>query len=79
MSVGAKLLLFWIGTAVIIGVALFVWGWRTGQFRNIEEAKYRMLEDKEPEPWPEKGRGKKRKKDEDRKTSPPGEREENAK
>jgi nitrogen fixation-related uncharacterized protein len=33
---------------------LLIWGWKTGQFKNIEEAKYRMLEDREPEPWPEK-------------------------
>jgi nitrogen fixation-related uncharacterized protein len=52
MSVGARLLLFWAGSAVVIGVALLIWGWRSGQFRNIEEAKYRMLEDREPEPWP---------------------------
>jgi nitrogen fixation-related uncharacterized protein len=36
-------------------VALFIWGWRTGQFREIEEPKYRMLEDREPQPWPENG------------------------
>jgi hypothetical protein len=32
---------------------LFI-AWRSGQFKNIEEAKYRMLEEIEPEPWPEK-------------------------
>lgn len=52
MSVGAKLLLFWIGSAAIIGIGLLMWGRRTGQFKDIEEAKYRMLEDREPEPWP---------------------------
>ena len=51
MSAGARLFLFWIGAAAIIGVGLLIWGWRRGQFRNIEEAKYRMLEDREPEPW----------------------------
>jgi nitrogen fixation-related uncharacterized protein len=43
-------MIFVVGT----GIALLIWGWRTGQFKNIEEAKYRMLEDREPEPWPEK-------------------------
>jgi nitrogen fixation-related uncharacterized protein len=28
--------------AVFIG--LFIWGWVKGQFRNVEEPKYRMLE-----------------------------------
>jgi cbb3-type cytochrome oxidase maturation protein len=62
MSAGAKLLLFWIASAAVIGVVFFIWAWRSGQFRNIEEAKYRMLEDREPAPWPgrektEKGSG----------------------
>ena len=52
MSIGARLFLFWIGSAAILGIALLIWGWRTGQFRDIEEAKFRMLEDREPEPWP---------------------------
>lgn len=55
MSSGARLFLFWIGAAAIIGIAFLVWAWRSGQFKNIEEAKYRMLEDREPEPWPKKG------------------------
>ena len=28
-----------------------------GQFHDIEEAKYRMLEEREPEPWPERKGG----------------------
>jgi nitrogen fixation-related uncharacterized protein len=57
MSGGARLLIFWIGAAVVIAVVLFVWGWRNGQFKNIEEAKYRMLDDREPEPWPGRENG----------------------
>jgi cbb3-type cytochrome oxidase maturation protein len=54
MSAGARLFLFWAGIAAIIGVAFLVWAWRSGQFRNVEEAKYRMLDDREPEPWPDR-------------------------
>jgi cbb3-type cytochrome oxidase maturation protein len=28
-----------------IFVGLFIWGLKSGQFKNIEEPKYRMLED----------------------------------
>jgi nitrogen fixation-related uncharacterized protein len=34
------------------GIVLLVWGWTHGQFRDIEAAKYSMLEEREPEPWP---------------------------
>ena len=56
MALGLWLLVAWMILMALIGIAFIVWAWRTGQLRNIEEAKYRMLEDKEPEPWPrEKG------------------------
>ncbi len=55
MSAGARIFLFWIGSAAVIGVGLLIWAWRSGQFKDIEEAKYRMLEDREPEPWPGRG------------------------
>jgi nitrogen fixation-related uncharacterized protein len=32
-------------------VIFLIWGIRNDQFKNVEEAKYTMLEDKEPEPW----------------------------
>jgi cbb3-type cytochrome oxidase maturation protein len=60
MPVGARLLLFWIGSAAVIAVVLFIWGRRSGQFRDIEEAKYRMLEDREPAPWPGRENGEKK-------------------
>ena len=46
----------WMIFVALVGVALLIWGWWHSQFRNIEEAKYRMLEDKDPEPWPGHGR-----------------------
>jgi nitrogen fixation-related uncharacterized protein len=54
MALGLWVLVGWMIFVVGTGLALLVWGWRTGQFKNIEEAKYRMLEDREPAPWPEK-------------------------
>ena len=32
---------------LVIFLGFLVWGIRTGQFRNIEEPKYRIFEDKE--------------------------------
>ena len=39
----------------LVGVGFLIWGWRKGQFKDIESAKYQMLEEKEPEPWPGRG------------------------
>lgn len=52
MPLGLWLLTAWMILMVCIGIAFIVWGWRSGQFRHIEEPKYRMLDEKEPEPWP---------------------------
>jgi cbb3-type cytochrome oxidase maturation protein len=56
MTLGLWLLAGWMILMVVIGIAFILWGWRSGQFRDIEEPKYRMLEEKEPEPWP-RGKG----------------------
>ena len=52
MPLGMWVVFGWMVLVALIGVAFLIWGWRRGQFEDIEEAKYRMLEDKEPEPWP---------------------------
>jgi len=57
MPLGLWLLVGWMIFMVLVGIAFIVWGWRKGQFRNIEEAKYKMLEDNEPQPWTRKKRG----------------------
>lgn len=44
----------WMTFVSLTGVAFLLWGWKRGQFKDIEEAKYRMLNDQEPEPWPER-------------------------
>jgi cbb3-type cytochrome oxidase maturation protein len=42
----------WMALVALTALALLVWAWRRGQFRDTEEAAHRMLEDREPEPWP---------------------------
>ncbi len=57
MPLGLWLLVGWMIFMALVGIGFIVWGWRKGQFRNIEEAKYKMLEDIEPQPWPGKKGG----------------------
>ena len=59
MPLGLWAFVLWMVFVTLTGVIFLIWGWRTGQFRNVEEAKYRMLEEREPEGWParEGGRG----------------------
>ena len=54
MVLGVWLIVGWMAFMVMVGGALFAGGWRNGQFRDIEESKYRMLEDRDSEPWPRK-------------------------
>lgn len=52
MPLGMWVVVGWMALVALTGFILLAWGWKTGQFKDIEEAKYRMLEEKEPEPWP---------------------------
>jgi cbb3-type cytochrome oxidase maturation protein len=54
MPLGMWMVVGWMVFVILTGVAFLIWGWKSGQFKNIEEAKYRMLEDREPEPWPQR-------------------------
>ncbi len=54
MPLGMWMIVGWMVFVMLTGVALLVWGWKSGQFKNVEEAKYRMLDDREPEPWPQR-------------------------
>ena len=58
MPLGMWVVVGWMGFVVLMGIIMLIWGWKHGQFKDIEEAKYRMLEDREPEPWPEPKGGK---------------------
>jgi cbb3-type cytochrome oxidase maturation protein len=52
MPWGMWVVVGWMALVSFTALLLFVWGCEHGQFDDIEEAKYKMLEDKEPEPWP---------------------------
>jgi cbb3-type cytochrome oxidase maturation protein len=52
MPLGMWVVVGWMLFVALTGVFFLIWGWKNGQFKNIEEAKYRMLEDREPAPWP---------------------------
>lgn len=52
MPIGLWVVVAWMVFVIFTGIVFLVWGWRNGQFRNIEQAKYTMLEEQEPEPWP---------------------------
>jgi cbb3-type cytochrome oxidase maturation protein len=54
MPLGMWVVVGWMAFVALTGVIFLVWGWRRGQFRDVEEAKYRMLEEREPESWPER-------------------------
>jgi nitrogen fixation-related uncharacterized protein len=51
MPIGLWVVVGWMVFVIFTGIAFLVWGWENGQFRNIEEPKYAMLEEREPEPW----------------------------
>jgi cbb3-type cytochrome oxidase maturation protein len=51
MPLGMWVVLGWMIFVAFTGIVFMIWGWKTGQFRDIEDVKYRMLEDHEPESW----------------------------
>lgn len=69
MLTGIWVVVGWMTLVALTAVVLIIWAWRTGQFKDIEKAKYTMLEDKEPEPWPGRegaGTGRKESKTDDK-------------
>ncbi|MCA9935409.1 MAG: cbb3-type cytochrome oxidase assembly protein [Ardenticatenaceae bacterium] len=57
MPLGLWVVVGWMILVAAIGLALLAWGWKNGQFQDVESAKYAMLEDREPAPWPAKNGG----------------------
>jgi nitrogen fixation-related uncharacterized protein len=52
MPIGMWVVVGWMAFVAITVIAFIIFAWKSGQFKDVEEAKYRMLEDKQPEPWP---------------------------
>jgi nitrogen fixation-related uncharacterized protein len=52
MAVGVVIFAAWLAFMAITVVAFVIWAFREGQLKDVEEPKYRMLQDREPEPWP---------------------------
>jgi cbb3-type cytochrome oxidase maturation protein len=47
MDEGTIALTVMSGSLLLIFLGLFIWGIKNGQFKNVEEPKYRMLENEE--------------------------------
>ncbi len=52
MSPGLWLIALWSAGIIVAGLIWLVWSLDHGQFDDLEETKYTMLKDREPEPWP---------------------------
>jgi cbb3-type cytochrome oxidase maturation protein len=52
MPLGMWVVVGWMAFVAFSTIAFIIWAWKDGQFDDIEEAKYRMLEEREPAPWP---------------------------
>ena len=44
MPIGMWVVVGWMAFVILTGVIMLIWGWKRGQFKDIEEAKYRMME-----------------------------------
>ncbi len=52
MAVGVIMFAAWVFFMAITTGAFIFWGFHEGQFKDMEEPKYRMMIDREPETWP---------------------------
>jgi cbb3-type cytochrome oxidase maturation protein len=58
MLFGLWVVVGWMAFVMLSGLAFIAWGLKSGQFDDVEEPKYRMLEDHDPADWPDKPSGK---------------------
>ncbi len=59
MMLGLILWFAWMALEILFIVAIIRWGFENGQWKDIEEPKYRMLIDHELQPWPGRDKSKK--------------------
>ncbi len=52
MAIGILLFVAWMALEVVVVAASSAWGFENGQWKDIEEPKYRMMIDHELQPWP---------------------------
>ncbi|MHB9032209.1 MAG: cbb3-type cytochrome oxidase assembly protein [Anaerolineae bacterium] len=52
MYLGVWAFIGWMAFVTVSSLILLIWGWRTGQFKDLEKTSLRILEDREPQPWP---------------------------
>jgi cbb3-type cytochrome oxidase maturation protein len=52
MPMGLWMVVAWMAFVCLTGMLFLWWGATSGQFKDIEQPKYTMLDDKDPEPWP---------------------------
>ncbi len=52
MAIGVIVFAAWLAFMALTVAAFVVWAYKEDQLKDIEEPKYRMLEEREPEPWP---------------------------
>ncbi len=63
-TIGEIFWISWILLEIVVVIGMIVWGFETGQWKDIEEPKYRMLIDHEMQPWPGREKPPKEKKPE---------------
>lgn len=63
MPMGLWVVVGWMALVSLTGLIFIAWGLRTHQFDDVEAAKYRMLEDHEPQGWPGRSKAKEGSKD----------------
>ncbi len=59
MLIGVMLWVVWMALELVVIIAMIRWGFETGQWKDIEEPKYRMLIDRPLQGWPEREKGSK--------------------
>ena len=58
MPMGLWVVVGWMALVSLTGLIFIAWGLNTHQFDDVEAAKYAMLEDCEPQGWPDRSKAK---------------------